>query len=47
MAQELKVIRDFYDFMLWLVQRTEKFPRAAPMEMPRGVAEGAPPRYEE
>ena len=27
MAQELKVIQDFYDFMLWLVQHTEKFPR--------------------
>lgn len=27
MAQELKVIQDFYDFVLWLVQHTEKFPR--------------------
>jgi hypothetical protein len=27
MSEELKVIGDFYDFMLWLVQHTEKFPR--------------------
>jgi hypothetical protein len=27
MAQELKVIADFYDFMLWMVRHTEKFPR--------------------
>ena len=27
MAQELKIIADFYDFMLWLVQHVEKFPR--------------------
>jgi len=27
MAQELKVIQDFYDFTLWLVGHTEKFPR--------------------
>jgi hypothetical protein len=27
MAAELKVIADFYDFMLWLTQHTEKFPR--------------------
>ena len=27
MAQELKVIQDFYDFMLWLIGYTEKFPR--------------------
>ena len=27
MPQELKVIQDFYDFMLWLFQHTEKFPR--------------------
>jgi len=27
MAQELKVIADFYDFMLWLLNHTEKFPR--------------------
>ena len=27
MAQELKVISDFYDFMLWLMKHTEKFPR--------------------
>ena len=27
MAQELKVIQDFYDFMLWLIHHTEKFPR--------------------
>jgi hypothetical protein len=26
-AQELKIISDFYDFMLWMLQRTEKFPR--------------------
>jgi hypothetical protein len=26
-AQELKVIQDFYDFTLWLIQHTEKFPR--------------------
>jgi len=26
-AQELKVIQDFYDFMLWLIGHTEKFPR--------------------
>jgi len=26
-AQELKVIQDFYDFMLWVIQHTEKFPR--------------------
>jgi hypothetical protein len=26
-AEELKVISDFYDFMLWLTQRIEKFPR--------------------
>jgi hypothetical protein len=25
--QELKVISDFYDFMLWLIRHTEKFPR--------------------
>jgi len=25
--EELKVISDFYDFMLWLIQHTEKFPR--------------------
>ena len=25
--QELKVIADFYDFMLWLIRHTEKFPR--------------------
>ncbi len=24
---ELKVIEDFYDFTLWLIQHTEKFPR--------------------
>jgi len=24
MAQELKVIQDFYDFMLWLIAHTEK-----------------------
>jgi hypothetical protein len=23
MAQELKVIQDFYDFMLWVIQHTE------------------------
>lgn len=27
MAQELKVIQDFYDFMLWLIHHTEKFHR--------------------
>ena len=27
MAQELKVIADFYDFMLWTIRHTEKFPR--------------------
>lgn len=27
MSQELKVIADFYDFMLWLTRHTEKFPR--------------------
>lgn len=24
---ELKVISDFYDFMLWMIRHTEKFPR--------------------
>lgn len=27
MSAELKVIADFYDFMLWLIRHTEKFPR--------------------
>jgi len=27
MASELKVIADFYDFILWLIRHTEKFPR--------------------
>ncbi|HNS22562.1 MAG TPA: diversity-generating retroelement protein Avd [Sedimentisphaerales bacterium] len=27
MSTELKVIADFYDFMLWLIHHTEKFPR--------------------
>ena len=27
MKSELKVIADFYDFMLWLIRQTEKFPR--------------------
>ena len=27
MPQELKVIQDFYDFTLWLIGHTEKFPR--------------------
>lgn len=27
MSQELKVIADFYDFMLWTIRHTEKFPR--------------------
>ena len=27
MSKELKVISDFYDFMLWTVKHTEKFPR--------------------
>lgn len=27
MAQELKVLADFYDFMLWLMKHTEKFPK--------------------
>ena len=26
-TEELKVISDFYDFMLWLVQHVQKFPR--------------------
>ena len=26
-TQELKVIQDFYDFMLWLIGHTGKFPR--------------------
>lgn len=25
--EELKVIADFYDFMLWMIGHTEKFPR--------------------
>ena len=25
--QELKVISDYYDFMLWMMRHTEKFPR--------------------
>lgn len=25
--EELKVISDFYDFMLWLIHHTEQFPR--------------------
>jgi hypothetical protein len=29
MAQELKVIQDFHDFILWIVRHTEKFPRQA------------------
>jgi len=29
MAQELKVISDFYDFMFYFTQRIEKFPMAA------------------
>ena len=24
---ELKVISDFYDFMLWMIRHTEQFPR--------------------
>jgi len=27
MAKELKVVADFYDFMLWLLRHVEKFPR--------------------
>jgi hypothetical protein len=27
MQSELKVIADFYDFMLWTMEHTEKFPR--------------------
>ena len=27
LPQELKVIADFYDFMLWLIRHVEKFPR--------------------
>ena len=27
MSQELKIISDFYDFMLWTIKHTEKFPR--------------------
>ena len=27
MSQELKIIQDFYDFMLWMIRHTEKFPR--------------------
>jgi hypothetical protein len=27
MNTELKVISDFYDFMLWMIGHTEKFPR--------------------
>ena len=27
MPQELRVITDYYELMLWLIQRVEKFPR--------------------
>jgi len=27
MAKELKVVADFYDFVLWLLHHVEKFPR--------------------
>ena len=27
MSKELKVIADFYDFMLWTIRHVEKFPR--------------------
>jgi len=27
MARELKIIQDFYDFMLWMLQHIEKYPR--------------------
>ena len=27
MTQELKIIADFYDLMLWMIHHTEKFPR--------------------
>jgi hypothetical protein len=27
MASELKVIADFYDFMLWVINHTQRFPR--------------------
>lgn len=26
-SNELKIIQDFYEFMLWLIRHTEKFPR--------------------
>jgi hypothetical protein len=27
MAKELKIIQDFYDFMLWMIRHIEKYPR--------------------
>lgn len=27
MATELKIIQDFYDFMLWMIRHIEKYPR--------------------
>ncbi|MBI9019075.1 MAG: diversity-generating retroelement protein Avd [Phycisphaerae bacterium] len=27
MANELKIIQDFYDFMLWMIKHIEKYPR--------------------
>ena len=27
MNQELKIIQDFYDFMLWMIKHIEKYPR--------------------
>jgi hypothetical protein len=27
MSQELKIIQDFYDFMLWMIKHIEKYPR--------------------
>ena len=27
MSQELKIIQDFYDFMLWMIRHIEKYPR--------------------
>lgn len=47
MGQELKVIADFYDFMLWMTHHTEKFPRhhryslGVSMELHGGYVNGA------
>ena len=27
MSKELKIIQDFYDFMLWMIRHIEKYPR--------------------